>query len=283
MLLAVAVGCLVFQFVLPSRDVAEADFRAAAQVLETQGQSGDVVLLVPWWSEKARVFLPERFPIVGYMGSNLDPLELHPRIWVLTQPRNADGYTTTNTAVGAAQKFGNLSLQLYQNSKYRPARWDARDALAGAKVFLESAEGARSDCQWDGRAHRCPNGGEVAVEWHEVKFQPRRCIRFWPPGGGSKLVAEFEGVPAAGSIALRAGITWDRGYFHSADLTPVDIGVQLNGDAASALTIPVGVEGLLASEGPPVPAGASVRVWSRSANPLARELCVELYALEKAP
>lgn len=281
--MVVALACLIFQLRMPSRTVAEADYRAVAQVLEAEAQPGDVVLLSPWWTERARIYLPERIPVVGYQGSEQDPLELHPRIWVLSQPRMGSAAPTVNPAAGPAREFGNLTLQLFQNAKHRPARWDARAALATAKVFLETAEGGRSDCRWDGRAHRCPNGAEVAVEWHEVKFQPRQCIKLYPPGGASKLVAEFTAVPAAAAIALRAGLTWDRGYFHMPELTPVEVGVQINGDAAASLTIPVGVEGLLRAEGPPVPAGATVRVWSRSSNPSHRELCLELYGLEKAP
>lgn len=272
----IALACAVFQLALPSREVAEADYRSVAAVLEAEGKPGDVVLLSPWWSERARLYLPERFPIVGYQGSDADPLELHPRIWVLAQPRNG------GRVDGDARKFGNLALQLKPNPTYRAPSWDARAALASAAVFLETPDGARADCPWDGRAHRCPNGGQVAIEWHEIKFQPRRCIRFYPPGGAQKLVAEFSSVPAAGSVALRAGLTWDRGFFHMPELTRVELGVQINGAAASSLAIPVGVEGLQRSDGPPIPADATVQVWARSANASHRDLCLELYGLEAA-
>jgi hypothetical protein len=281
-LVVVALACLVFQLRLPSRAVAEESYLGLAQVLEAEAQPGDVVLLHPWWSERARIFVPERIPVVGYQGSDQDSLELHPRIWVLSQPRMGGAYQTENPAIGAARGFGNLQLQLYENRKFRPTHWDARAALATAKVFLESADGARTECRWDGRAHRCPNGSEVATELHEVKFQPRQCLKFFPPGGATKLVAEFATVPAAESAALRAGLIWDRGFFHMPELTPVELGVQINGAAAASLTIPVGVEGLLGTDGPPIPEGSTVQVWSRSSNPAYREVCLELYGLEKA-
>ncbi len=281
MLVAVALTCLVFQLRMPSRAVDEADYKALAQVLDTEAQPGDVVLLYPWWTERARIYVPEKLQVVGYQGSDADPLELHARIWVVSQPRMGGALTTQNVPIGAPRDFGNLRLQLYENKKLRQARWDARASLPQAKVFLESPEGARTDCRWDGRAHRCPNGSEVLTEFHEVRFQPRQCMKFYPPGGAAKLVAEFSNVPAAPSIGLRAGLTWDRGFFHMPELTPVDMGVQVNGEAVAALTIPVGVEGWLQAEGSAVPEGATVRVWSRSANPAYRELCFELYGLEK--
>jgi hypothetical protein len=281
-LAVVALGCVIFQLRMPSRTVAEADYQAAAQVVDAEAQPGDVVLLNPWWTERARIYLPERIPVVGYLDSNQDPLELHPRIWVLSQPRMGPALVTANTPAGPARAFGNLELQLYENRQYRSPRWDARAALAGAKVFFENAQGARGECRWDGRAHRCPNGTEVVTEFHEVKAQPLQCIKFFPPGGDAKLVAEFSNVPAAGSLALRAGLIWDRGWFKMPELTPVELGVEINGNAAGSLTIPVGVEGLLRLEGPPVPADATVRLWSRSRNPAHREVCLELFGLEKS-
>ena len=51
---------------------------------------------------------------------------------------------------------------------------------------------------------------------------------------------------------------------------------------APVTTINVGEEGLKRSDGPPIPEGATVRLWSRAQNANLRELCVELYGLEKA-
>ncbi len=86
LLVAVAVLCLAFQLWLPSTHVAEADYQAAAQVLASERQPGDVVLLVPWWTERARIFVPEGLPVVGYQGSDADSLDRYPRIWVLSEP-----------------------------------------------------------------------------------------------------------------------------------------------------------------------------------------------------
>ena len=65
------------------------------------------------------------------------------------------------------------------------------------------------------------------------------------------------------------------------ELTAVELGAEINGQTVGALTIPVGVEGMLRVEGSAIPAEATVRVWSRSENPAHRDLCIELYGLEK--
>lgn len=289
-LLGVALACLVFQLRMPGKAIAEADYQAVAQVLETEGRPGDVVLLYPWWTERARLFLPERIPIVGYSGSDTDALELHPRIWVLAEPNlpRSDldgflkGFSTGRTAAGPQRKFGGLTLQPFDNHRHRPLVTNFASLLPAAQVWIEGPDGSRSDCPWDGKGHRCANGSEVIEEWHEILFAPHRCVRFYPPGGAARLVAEFSGVPAAPGVALRAGMTWDRGWFHMPELTPTDVGVDLNGQPAAVVTIQVGQQGVQAADGPPIPEGATVRIWSRAQSANLRELCVELYGLEKA-
>jgi hypothetical protein len=287
-LVLVGLACLVFQLRMPGRAIAESDYRAAAQVLEAEAQSGDVVLLQPWWTERARLFIPERIPVVGYQGAEGDPLELHPRVWVLasTAMPASDVYRSSlaqqRASLGPARNFGGLSLQLFDNRRFhRPLVTDYSTLLSSAKVYLERPDGSRSDCPWDGRSHRCGNGAEVAAEWHEIKFAPHKCIKLFPPGGAAKLVLEFAPTPAAGQLALRAGMIWDRGFFHTPEMTATDLVVEVDGQPATSLTVPVGVEGLLGAEGPPLAQGSSVRVWSRSQNPAYRELCVELYGVEK--
>ena len=273
---------------MPGKAVAEADYQAVAQVLESEGKSGDVVLLYPWWTERARLFLPERIPIVGYQGSDADPLELNPRIWLLSEPNlpRSDlsaflkSFSPSRTEAGPSRSFGNLTLQRFDNHRYRPMTLNFASLLSTAQVYVEGPDGSRAACQWDGKGQRCPNGSEVIEEWHEILFAPHACLRFYPPGGPSKLVAEFSGVPAAGAVVLRAGLTWDRGWFRNPEFTPTDVGVDLNGQPAALVTIKPGDQGVRAAEGPPIPAGSTVRIWSRAQNAAYRELCVELYGLE---
>jgi hypothetical protein len=76
-------------------------------------------------------------------------------------------------------------------------------------------------------------------------------------------VLELPQVPGASSVALRAGMTWDRGYFKMPQLTPTDVGLELAGQPAKTLTIPPGLEGLQGLEAGPLPEGGSVRVWAK--------------------
>ncbi|MBL8949587.1 MAG: hypothetical protein JNK82_02345 [Myxococcaceae bacterium] len=284
-IVAVAVLCLAFQARLPSLLPAEADYLEVQRVLEAEAVAGDALLVYPWWAERVRLFAPERVTVVGYQGSDADSLELHPRVWVLSQPDLPKASWATfwsafgpqRTAVGQERTFGRLHLQLYQNGRARPVRFSLTDAIATAQVYLETPDGQRTPCGWDGRAQRCPGGNYVAAEWHEVRFQPRRCLRMFPPGGPTKLVVELPSVPGADTLELMGGFIWDRGYFSDPKYTDTHLTAQVNGTQVAALDYPRGRFGLHRVETGAVPAGASLRVATQTQNPEQRELCVEAY------
>lgn len=282
-LLAVALACTAFQLWLPTTHVAEADYQQLAQVLLQEAKPGDVVLLYPWWTERARLYVPDGLTVVGFQGSNGDALEQYQRVWVLAEPdlpRSDVGdfmkvFGPRRTELGAERRFGHLSLRLFANGRYRPLTFSARELLAQSQVYLEGPDGAKTPCAWNGTAHTCPGGRVVQPEWHEVHFQPRRCLRFDAPGGPTKLVLELPPVPASDTVVLSTGYTWERGSYKEG-VTASDVGLEVDG-IVTPLTLPTGVETLQRIERANVPAGARVRAFLKSANPTARETCLELY------
>lgn len=287
-LAAVGVLALAFQLWLPTTHVSEADYQAVAQVLSTERQQGDVVLLAPWWTERARLYLPDGLPVVGYQGSDADPLERYPRIWVLSQPRQPNSrlgafeqaFAPSRTALGAERRFGNLTLQLFQNGRHRPVVFDAADALAGAQVYLEGGDGSRQPCTPSGAAFRCPNGRVVAKEWHEVHFAPYQCLRLDAPGGATRVVAEFT-TPAADVSALQAGYIWEYGAIREG-VTPSTVWFEVNGQAQT-LELRPGDELMHRLEGPALGEGSRVRLALGAQNPNARIVCVTMTASRKSP
>lgn len=285
-LVAVAVLALGFQLWLPTTHVAETDYQAVASVLASEQQPGDVVLLVPWWTERARIYLPDGLPVVGYIGSDSDALERHPRIWVLSEPHLPragigafeDVFLPQRTEVGSARKFGNLKLQLFTNGRYRPTVMEAADSLASAQVYLEGPDGQRQSCTWDGRGHRCGNGKTVAKEWHDVHFAPYQCVRMDGPGGNAKQVVEFVS-PGAGNVTLQAGFPWE--YGPRID-TPAPVTLDIDG-RASQITLEPRNELMHRLEGGAVQAGSHIRISVQSDKPNDRVVCVVLRVAGGAP
>lgn len=294
-LLLAALLALLFHLRLPGRLPSEGDYRAVAERLKSEARPGDAVLLFPWWAERARLFVPPDVPVYGYLGSDRDDLSAHPRIWVLGQPELprsdeeafSKGFLPERRAVGTASRAGPLSLALYENGRYRPRRFSATEASARARVYLESPDGSRRDCPFDGTVHRCPGPPHlyVAPEWHEILYEPRRCLWMHAPGGGQRLVAEWDGVPGGVGLRLEGGIIWEHAHPRDARLTTTYLGVDDAGSGARLLevAVPPGVEGVQKAE-VLLPEGAArtVKVWVQSDNADRRQVCLDVLALEPA-
>jgi hypothetical protein len=287
--LLVAVVCLGFQLWLPSTHVADADYQQVATVLAAERQPGDVVLLAPWWTERARSWVPEGLPVVGYQGSDGDPLERHARIWVLSQPKQPRSglgafeaaFLPSRTAVGPARQFGNLTLQLFQNGKHRPVTFDGTEALARAQVYLESPDGNRQPCNPTQAGFRCANGRVVAAEWHEVHFAPYRCVKLEPPGGAGKIVVEYQ-ASASASSAVLAGYIWEYGAHREEGITSSTVTLEVDG-RPTTMELPVGDERMHRLDGPALPEGARVRLMLQAQNPHLRVVCAVLTGHGRAP
>lgn len=269
-----AVACLVFQLRLPGLAPSDDDFRAAAKAIEAEAKPGDVVLLYPWYTERARLFMPESVPVVGYQGSDGDSHIFAPRIWLLSQPSlpraSVEGlmkeFGPARTEDGLSRAFGRLRLQRFTNGRHRAVKWSALEALPQAQTYLESAQG------------RAPE--RLMSGWHEVKFAPRKCIRMDAPGQGQRRVMELGNVPAS-HLVLYAGYIFDKGSYVE-HVTDAELVAEVNGVRRS-LQLRRGVEALLTLDLGPVPEGSTVKVSTSAANPHERQICVEVYGFEGAP
>lgn len=294
-LLLVALLSLLFHLRLPGRLPSEGDYRAVAERLKAEARPGDAVLLFPWWTERARLFVPPDVPVYGYLGSDRDDLAAHPRIWVLGQPElprsDEDAFLAAfqpeRRAVGEPRREGPLSLTLYENGRHRPRRFSATDAYARARVYVESPDGTRRDCPFDGKTHRCPGANYlyVAPEWHEVLYEPRRCLWMHAPGGKQRLVAEFDGIPGGLGLRLEGGIIWEHAHPRDARLTTTYLGVDdaRGGARLVEVAVPPGLEGVQKAE-VRLPEGEArtVKVWVQSDNAERRQVCLDVLAVEPA-
>jgi hypothetical protein len=307
-LIAAALYALWFQVRAPARTVDDGDYQQVGEVLAHEAKAGDAVLLYPWWTERARLFVPAWLTTVGYLDEAKDELIDHPRIWVLAQPdqprADLDGFLKEiapgRTAVGEARRFGKLWLRLYSNDRFRPAIFRATDednlltgeahrsptvdySYGNASAYIEQG-GQRSDCQLSGgppSVFRCPNGTTIASEWHELFYAPQRCLMMHPPGGAGRTVLDISAVPSAPLLRLSAGIIWEHAWKHESKYTPVHLVVEEAGAAQplAALTIVPGEEGLRSVDVPLTGTEPHhLRLSTQSDNPEERDVCVQLTA-----
>jgi hypothetical protein len=117
------------------------------------------------------------------------------------------------------------------------------------------------------------------VAWHEVLYQPVRCLYVLPPSGGRTLSLKLPDAPAADALLLEAGITWEHAWIPGRS----DVLLRLESPAGTSISkIPGGREGFVRTETPAVAPGPwTLRITT--ANPHDRQTCVRLRALGGPP
>lgn len=279
---------MIFHARLPGRLPKDDDYRALADVIAKEAQPGDVVLLYPWWTEKARLFMPESVPVLGYLGSDTEDLTDHPRIWLLAQPHlpksDLSGFLKQfeqgRSRVGDPREFGNLQLSLYRNDRFRPLAFSAAERLAEARVYVDSPNG-RIDCQWTGKGHQCPGAGFLRVqrEWHEVNQIPRHCLYMHAPGGPARLVAEWQNVPGGTNLALEGGIIWE--YAAQQEPEKSDVVVRAedgNGQQLLGFVAKKGVETFYREHAASPAQPFTLRLSVQADNNASRQMCLDVFA-----
>jgi len=287
-LVLVALLGLGFQVQLPRAFPSEADYRSVGRALAEDRAAGDVVLLHPWWTERARLFVPQDIPVVGYLGETADDLVEHPRIWVLANERfpwmpDADfrqHFLPERSPLGAERRFGPLTLTPYRNGRARKVLLSAADVFDRLEASVEEPGGAAPlPCRRVGARMVCPHDASVEVAWHEVLYQPVRCLLVVPPAGGRSLDVRIPDGPAAEELLVEAGIIWEHAWIPGR----ADVQLQLESPVGVLhARIPGGQEGFVRARTPATPAGP----WTlrlRTANPQDRQTCLRLRALGGPP
>lgn len=288
----VALWALVFQLRLPGRLPSDSDYAAVGEALTREAEGGDVLVVYPWWADRVRTLAPESLAVVGHLGHERAALLRHPRIWLLAQPElpgsDLDSFLETfgegRTRTGDPRRFGNLELSLWENGRHRPIVFSAPDApLAGAQAWLETPDGRRSPCPLQGDRFKCPGPPflYVRAEWHEVFYEPRRCLWMHPPGGDAKLVVEFAAatVGAADGL-LEAGFIWDTFARKGPENTTTTVRAEDGaGRVVADIALTPGLEGMQrAAFSIPDAAVGSLRLSVHSQGADARWICVDALA-----
>ena len=215
-LLVALLYSLVFWFRLPTQLPTDADYLALQAALQTQVQPGDGAAVLPFWADRAKVYL-HGLPILGLpaLDSQLDA-ERYRRLWVVAQPAlpRSDAAETLEKlgmrldAQGAPRKFGPLELWLFVPKPGRAAIWDFVAHPGEAQV---------------------QSNGPVQLLWREFDFLPRHCFAL----GGSEAVLRFPAVDIAHGLRLGVG---------SAAGSPPQVSGNVDGRSLPPVT--------LASDGP---------------------------------
>jgi hypothetical protein len=270
---------------LPLRLPPPADWRAAAELLEREARAGDAVALSPWWAERARQLLPERFPVLARPSLADDDLVGVERVWLLDQPaspghRDALRAELERRAAPAAPtgKAGRIELTPFAlRSATLPLAF-LPDLLATATVAVGTLP-CRPDA---GLTFRCPAPPfvVVATQVRELAFAPRRCIYAHPsPDRAAPLTVTFGRVPLGRRLRGHTGIAGEAAWWGEA---PVRLAIRVDGEEVGAFDEPPGQPGWHAFEVDTARFGgrpADLSFTVTAADVRARHFCFDAFTL----
>jgi hypothetical protein len=205
--IAAVVGATLFAMLfwvrLPYRLPTAEDYQQAQHALLAASRPGDAVAVLPFWADRAKLYL-HGLPVVALPDlANQDP-ERYQRLFVIAQPDLPRSSAPAEVAalgrklalVSGPTRYGPLSLSLYQPRPEHEPSLDFTAQLERAQV-----EVGNDACTPVAGGFQCPRGAwdRVRAEWHEFDFLPRRCL--WAePTGAAPLVLTFDQVPLRAEI-----------------------------------------------------------------------------------
>jgi hypothetical protein len=213
-------------------------FAPAAEVIRNGWQTGDLLMLVPFYATRARLDLGDLLP-VAVRDPLTEDFATRPRVWVMGL--FGEGEKLRPRMIAAGMKLAStkapapgITVDLYETGARAKATYSFVEHLRDAKVYHEK-DGQRVPCAaWNvmngqgGMLGRwtCPYDSDwfyVAPEWHQMGEQMRFCLWAHPPRQG-RLVIAYPDVPLTGEIAGRAGHTQNATVFAHA---PVMLDVEV--------------------------------------------------------
>ncbi len=203
-------------------------FPPAARLIRDGYQSGDLILLVPFYATRARELLGDLHPVAPRDPTTED-FRGHRRVWVFglfgrgIELRERLGAAGLVLEASEAPAPG-ITVDRYQVAAPWEVRYDFTAHLKEARVYHEYPEGRREPCAtWTEKNGQgglygrwaCPHDAEwfyVAPEWHFMGDHQRLCLWAHPPSQG-RLVVSYPNVPLTGHLYGHAGHTLNSSVF----------------------------------------------------------------------
>ena len=195
---------------LPASRPAAADYDRAAAHIRAQWAEGDLIDVNPFWATRVREYLGD-LPLEAFHDVGREDLTRYRRVWLFSlfgaeQRDRVRRAMEESTRLLEQHRFGGIDVRLYAVRAPAPVRFDFRERLSEARVWVERAD-ERTECAaGDHGRWRCSAAAwnYVGPETFEMAGEPRRVI--WAhPISGAVLAIDFAKVPLGNALALGAG------------------------------------------------------------------------------
>jgi hypothetical protein len=207
------------------------DYAQAAREIRAGFQPGDLIDANPFWAARVRESLGD-LPMAAFHDLAREDLGRYRRLWLFSlfgaERRDAVAAALAEKAVlRDERRFGRIDVRLYEVRDHEPVRFDFREQLGRARVWMEAPGGRRPCSVWEQGRWRCSPApwNYVGRETLEMAGEPRAVI--WAhPVAGATLTVDFGEVPFGRALTVAAGLTAAAARFAGA---PVELTVEAAG------------------------------------------------------
>jgi hypothetical protein len=217
LLMVLSFGLLLGQFFRAPAPTPK-QWLAAAEHVQENWQSGDVVRIEPAWLTAGRVYFGdvdggprEPFRILD-LHDPVDPAWLYryKRLWVVLAVAARSDWeelVPLDLALEEELELPGISLLRFAIPQGR-LRWQMLEALPAAKVVRQGPDGPVK-CKWRGQAHRCKVKGAMDVQrkLRRVAGSARQCVNVNVGPGTEPTTITFAGLTGPGTLLVRVGNT----------------------------------------------------------------------------
>jgi hypothetical protein len=190
----------------------------AAEHVQQNWQSGDMVRIEPAWLTAGRVYFGdvdggsrEPFRILD-LHDPVDPAWLYryKRLWLVlaVEARSEwEELVPLDLVLEEEVEFPGISLLRFAIPQGK-LRWQMLEALPDARVVRQGSDGPVK-CKWRGQSHRCKMKGAMDVQrkLRRVAGSARQCVNINVGPGTEPTTLTFGGLTGPGTLLVRVGNT----------------------------------------------------------------------------
>ncbi len=245
LLMALSFWLLAAQFTRTAAPTPE-EWLAAAEFVQGNWQTGDVVRIEPGWLTAGRVYfgdidggLREPFRILD-LHDPVDPAWLYryQRLWlVLTVEAREDVQELVPADLVVEEELALDGITLVRCAiPQGRLRWQMLDALPAATVMRQGPDGPVV-CKWRGDAHRCKLKGAMDVQrkLRRVAGSARQCVNLNAGPDTAPTTVTFAGVAGPGRLLVRVGNTIEAA--RAKDGGDVTATIRLDGEEQGSMVL----------------------------------------------
>jgi hypothetical protein len=207
------------------------DYDQSTRYIRANWEAGDLIDANPFWATRVREYLGD-LPLEALRDPGGEDLTRYRRVWLFSLfgaagPERVRRAMDDIGALLEERQFGHVNVRLYTVRAHEPVRYDFREALDEARVWIQRGDEERECVAAERGRWRCSRAdwNYVGRETVEMGDEPRAVIWAHPVSDGVLTIA-FAHAHVGRALVIHAGFATSALGYGGA---PVEMTVETDG------------------------------------------------------